>query len=376
MPNQKTVRFIDYQKQFRKIEADLMKVIHETLSAGDLMLRSQLADFERHLAEFVAVPAAIGVNSCTDGIFLTLKALGIGPEDEVITVSHTFVATVASIHHTGATPVLVDILEDGSMDPDAVARAITSRTKAIIPVHVNGYLCEMDRIMDIAESAGVVVVEDSAQALGASYLGKRGGAWGIAGTFSFYPAKQLGAFGDGGAVTTKNIELAEKLRLLRNHGRTPEGDISCYSYNSRLDNLQAAILDYKLKLLPSWVTERREIAEKYCSALGDIEQLTLPAAPSAETSRFCSFQNYELLAEDRDSLLSFLRSEGIEIILPWGGKAVHHFPKLSLGHFSSQLPRTNERFTKIMTLPMHNELTDEDTDYVIDRVRAFYHRDR
>ena len=366
------VRFINYQKQFQKIGDDIMSIVRETLEAGDVMMRSQLTDFESNIASFVGTPRAVGVNSCTDGLFLSLKGLGVGPDDEVITVSHTFIATVASIHHTGAKPILVDIAEDGAMDPVAFEKAITPKTKVVIPVHVNGYLCEMDKICQIAEANNITVLEDSAQALGAHFQGRYGGSWGIAGTFSFYPAKQLGAYGDGGAVTTQSEELAEKLMLLRNHGRTPEGDIDCYSFNSRLDNLHAAILDYKLKLLPQWVEERRRFAQMYYDGLRELSQLKLPTPPSKEADRYCSFQNFEFQAERRDELLSFLRGRGVEIILPWGGKAVHHFPKLGLGHFDAQLPETNSRFSSIMTVPLHNELEDGDIEYVISCVRDFY----
>ena len=234
----------------------MMSTIKTVLSQGDLMLRQQLKDFESNLASFVGTEYAVGTSNCTDALHLSLRASGISPGDEVITVSHTFVATAAAIHHAGATPVLVDIGDDHNMNMDLVEAAITPRTKAIIPVHLNGRLCDMEKLMALAEKHGLVVIEDSAQALGATFNGKRGGSFGLAGCFSFYPAKMLGAFGDGGAMTTNSKEMADKVRSLRDHGRSTSGEVTGWSFNCRLDNLQAALLDIKLKHLSTWILHR------------------------------------------------------------------------------------------------------------------------
>src|SRR5690348_5923100 len=194
-----------------------MSTMKSVLTAGDLIMRHQLDDFEHNLASFVGTSDAIGVSNCTDGLRLILEAVGVGPGDEVITVSHTFMATMAVIHHVGATPVLVDVGDDHNMNVDLLDQAITPRTKAIMPVHLNGRLVPMDRVMEIARKHNLLVIEDTAQALGGSYMGVRGGAWGLAGAFSFYPAKLLGAYGDAGAVVTSDPELATKLRELRDH---------------------------------------------------------------------------------------------------------------------------------------------------------------
>src|SRR5437867_3112911 len=189
------VRFVNYPEQFRKMEREILGTVREVLSRGDLMLRGQLRDFEAHIATFVGTRFAIGVSNCTDGLHLALRAAGIGAEDEVITVAHSFVATAAAIHHAGASPVLVDIGDDHNIDVDGIASAITSRTRAIVPVHLNGRLCEMGRLMAIARERGLIVIEDSAQALGGAFEGRRGGSFGLAGCFSFYPAKRLRARG-------------------------------------------------------------------------------------------------------------------------------------------------------------------------------------
>lgn len=365
------VPFIDYPAQFKKMESEIMSTIRTILMRGDLMLRQQLKDFEANLADFVGTRYAVGTSNCTDALQLTLRAVGVGRGDEVITVSHTFVATAAAIHHAGAMPVLVDIGNDHNMNVDLVEAAITKRTKAIVPVHLNGRLCDMHRLMPLAEKYGLIVIEDSAQALGASFRGVKGGGFGLAGCFSFYPAKLLGAFGDAGAVVTSNKEVAEKLRLLRNHGRTQDGDIAGWSFNCRLDNLHAAILDLKLKRLPEWIGRRREIAGLYYSELGSISALRLPP-PCEGKDYYDSFQNFEMEARDRDLLVVHLQKKGIEIMIPWGGKGVHQFKSLGLSDLC--LPRTEQLLRDALMLPMHTELTDEQVGYVCETIREFYAR--
>jgi|SRR5437867_1930549 len=364
------VRFVDYPAQFSKMESEIMDTIRTVLSQGDLMLRQQLRHFESHFAAFVGTRYAMGTSNCTDALHLALRAAGIGPGDEVITVSHTFVATAAAIHHAGAAPVLVDIGDDHNMNVDLVESAITPRTKAIVPVHLNGRVCDMGRLMSMAEKHGLLVIEDSAQALGASFDGKRGGSFGVAGCFSFYPAKLLGAFGDAGAMTTNSKEIAEKVMAMRDHGRTNHGEVSGWSFNCRLDNLQAAVLDLKLKMLPKWIARRRELARYYHEQLSGLRQLRLPPSPATEGCSFDVFQNYEIEAQDRDRLVDHLKGKGVEILIPWGGKGVHQFKALGLSHF--HLPRTARLFQDVLMLPLHTELSDEQVEYVCQAVRDFY----
>jgi dTDP-4-amino-4,6-dideoxygalactose transaminase len=364
------VRFVDYPAQFKKMESEIMQCVHDVLAAGDLMLRQQLRDFEAHLAEYVGTKYAVGTSNCTDALHLCLRAAGIGSGDEVISVSHTFVATIAAIHHSGARPILVDIGDDHNIDVAAVERAITTRTRAIIPVHLNGRVSRMDALSELAKKHHLIIIEDSAQALGASFEGTRGGAFGVAGCFSFYPAKLLGAFGDAGAVTTNSEEMYEKLRQLRDHGRTSEGDIAGWSFNCRLDNLQAAILDLRLARLPEAIERRRQVASIYQQELSRISQVKLPPGPSVTGPHFDVFQNYELEALNRDGLVAKLRERGVEILIPWGGRAVHQFKRL--GFAGTHLPRTEEVFKNILMLPMHTELPDDDVRYVCRVVQEFY----
>ena len=364
------VRFVNYPEQFRKMEREILGTVREVLSRGDLMLRGQLRDFEAHIATFVGTRFAIGVSNCTDGLHLALRAAGIGAEDEVITVAHSFVATAAAIHHAGASPVLVDIGDDHNINVDGIASAITSRTRAIVPVHLNGRLCEMGRLMTIARERGLIVIEDSAQALGGAFEGRRGGSFGLAGCFSFYPAKLLGAFGDGGVVTTDDEELAAKLRSLRDHGRLPDGEISGWSFNCRLDNLQAALLDLKLARVPDWIERRRALAALYHDRLSGVPQLRPPPPPVTAGPFFDVFQNYEIEAVDRDRLVERLRARGVEILIPWGGRGIHQFKALGLTHH--HLPRTDQLFRGVLMLPLHAELEDRDVGYVSDVIREFY----
>lgn len=364
------VKFINYPAHFQSMESEVMGIVHEVLRGGDLILRKQTEEFEANLAAFCGTKHAVGVSNCTDALHLCYRAAGIGPGDEVITVSHTFAATVAGIVHAGATPVLVDVGDDHNMDPDKIEAAITPRTKTIVPVSLNGRACDLPRIINIADRHGLLVIEDSAQALGTVIQGKKAGAWGLAGCFSFYPAKILGAFGDAGAVVTDDGRFAEKIRLLRNHGRTSDGQIAHWSFNCRIDNLQAALLDFKLKRLPQWLERRRAIAGIYQQELRSVAQLRLPPPPEDGADRYDIFQNYELESENRDGLLAHLRSSGVEIILPWGGSGVHQFPALGLGHFS--LPRTEALFRKVIMLPMYPELTDDEARYVAGVVKQFH----
>ena len=364
------VPFVDYPSQYFAMETEITDTIRTVLSRGDLMLRQQLRDFEQNLADFVGTRYSIGTSTCTDAIHLSLRAANIGDGDEVITTAHTFVATGAAIHHTGATPVLVDIDDDHNINIDRVRDAITTKTRAIVPVHLNGRLCNMPDLMAIAEKHHLVVIEDSAQALGGSFHGTRGGAFGLAGCFSFYPAKMLGAYGDGGAVTTNDLTFATKLRSLRDHGRLPSGDIAGWSFNCRLDNLQAAILDLKLRRLPAWIERRRELASLYHEHLSTMKELRLPPPPTTQGPHFDVFQNYEIEAERRDDLVAYLQNHGIELLIPWGGKALNHFTALGLDHYS--VPRTDTIFRTLLLLPLHTELTDDQILYVCATIEQFY----
>jgi len=365
------VRFFDYPMQFKIHEKEYMKIIKDTLSKGEYILGEDLNRFEENLANFVGTKHAVGVGNCTDALLLSLYAAGIGLGDEVITISHTFVATVEVIKFLGAIPVFVDITDDHNMNVDLVEAAITQKTKAVVPVQLNGRICtKMDKLVDIAIKRNIILIEDSAQALGAQYKGKSAGTFGLSGCFSFYPAKLLGAFGDAGAIVTDNSEFADKVRMLRNHGRGKGTDINLWGLNCRMDNVHAAILDFKLKQLPDWIKMRREIATMYHNQLSSIKELKLPPPPAENGEHYDVFQNYEIEAERRDNLIAFLKENGIEVVVQWGGKAVHQFEALGLNHIS--LIRTEQLFRKALMLPMYTELKDEQVRYVISLIQEFY----
>jgi dTDP-4-amino-4,6-dideoxygalactose transaminase len=366
----RSIPFFNYQALFAAQEQELTQVMLDVCRRGAYIMQKDMVAFEKNLAEFMGVKHAFGVANGTDAIWLGLMAVGIGPGDEVILPSHTYIATAASVYFVGATPVLADIGPDHMLDPSSVEKLITAKTKAIMPVQVNGRTCDMDALQAIADKHGVMIVEDSAQGLGSKYKGKSAGTFGKFGTISFYPAKLLGCFGDGGAVVTNDDALAEKLALLRDHGRNAEGRVVAWGFNSRLDNLQAAILDFKLKDFPDDIARRRAIAARYQDRLGGLKELALPPAPDADPRYFDVYQNYELEADRRDELRAHLEQKGVRTIIQWAGTPVHQFGEL--GFQGVKLPVTDAFFKRCLMLPMNTTLSDEDVDYICEQIVTFY----
>lgn len=363
------VPFVNYPLQYRLNKKEIDKTIKGVLENGDLILRKDVLDFESSVAKFLGVKYGIGVNSCTDAMILSLKAAGIKKGDEVITVSHTFFATIEAIYHTGARPVLIDVKDDYLMDEDKIEKAITARTKAIIPVHLNGRMCNMEKLTRIAKKRGLIIIEDAAQALGAEFKGRKAGAWGLAGCFSFYPAKLLGAVGDGGLVVSGNKRASEQIRLLRHHCQKPKGEIACYGFTSRLDNLQAAILNVKFKYLPRWLKRRRQIAKIYHNGLSGIKELKLPPSPNFGSEHYDVYQNYVVRAQQRNRLFKYLKKSGVETLIK-DPIANHKQKKLGLSRFS--LPVSEKLAEEVLSLPMYPELSDSQIYYVIKCVKNFY----
>ena len=362
------VPFVDPREHYRRLKTEVDFAITDTLAKGDLVLRQQLRDFEQHLAEFVGTKYAVGVNSCYHALHFSLLAGGVGPGDEVITVAHTFVGTVSAIVHAGAKPVLVDVREDYNMDPSAFEAAITSRTKAVIPVHLNGRVCEMDRIMAVAQKHGLVVIEDAAQALGAAFAGKRAGSFGLAGCFSFYPFKALGGLGDGGAVTTDDPEVARFVTLVRFNGEDRQtGEFHHHGYTALLDNVQAAVLDVKLRHLPDWIKHRRTIANLYREGLEGSEGLWLPHFE--DDRHFDSYQNYVIRTECRDQLRQYLMEEGVETLVHWPKPIWEH---RGLHLENPGMAETENICREVISLPMSAETTPEQVEIATDSIRKFF----
>jgi len=362
------VRFVNYPRQYQTLKPEFDGVFEEVMAGGDFILRRHLEDFEKNIAAYVGTKHAIGVNTGTDALYLSAHALGFGPGDEVITVAHTFVATVGAIVQCGARPVLVDIKDDFNIDVDRIKKAITKKTRGIIPVHLNGHVCQMDRIMELAARHDLKVVEDAAQALGATFQGRKCGSFGDTGIFSFYPAKMLGTAGDGGIVCTNDDVLARKLRALRDNGRVDSVDvIECFGYCSRLDNLHAAFLNMKFKYFEKWVARRREIAEMYDKGLAGLPGL-IPH-PRSGSAVFDVYQNYVIRSDRRDELAVHLKASGIEVLVSWR-TPLHRQKALGLSHFS--LPMTERVSAEVLSLPMYPELRDNEVNMVIESVHNFY----
>ena len=364
------VPFFNYPALFKAQEKQIMDTLHNVLSRGAYILQRDLEEFEENIKELIGVKHVLGVADGTNALILALRAADIGPGDEVIMSSHTYIATAASAHFVGATPVLVECGADHMIDPEGVERAVTDKTRVIMPTQLNGRTCDMDALQAIADKYGLIIIEDAAQALSSMYKGKCAGTFGLAGTFSFYPAKVLGCFGDGGAVVTNDDEIAESVALLRDHGRNEEGEVVSWGTNSRLDNMHAAILNLKLRTFKKDMERRREIASMYGQALRDIGDLILPPAPDEDEKHYDVYQNYELESGHRDEMKSFLAERGVGTIIQWGGKAVHQFK--GLGFDNVRLPVVEKMTSRFLMLPMHTALTDEDVWYVCDCIKAFY----
>jgi dTDP-4-amino-4,6-dideoxygalactose transaminase len=367
------VPFFDWAGYYAERADEFARIMTQTAARGGFILQKDVDDFEAGLAEFIGVKHVIAVADGTNAILLGLRASGFKQGDEVIIPSHSFIAAAQSVHHAGGVNVPVELAEhDWLVDPAAIEAAITPRTRAIMPVHVNGRACQMDAIMDIANRHGLEVFEDSAQAAGAKVNGKGAGTIGRWGTYSFYPSKTLGCFGDAGALVTNDDEIAEKVRAMRNHGanreKTIELSVDIWGTNSRLDNIQAAILNYKLTYYAEAIARRREIAARYHEAFSALPQLRLPPAPE-NGPYFDIYQNYELCTERRDALRAHLSERGVGTIVQWGGFGIHQLKGLG---FTADLPKTDRFFKESLLLPMNHILTDTQVDHVIASVLAFF----
>lgn len=368
------VPFFNYGALFKAQEAEITAAVVDVMRRGAYILQRDLAEFEENLRGYLGVKYAYGVADGTNALIIALRAADIGAGDEVIVPSHTYVASAASIHFIGAVPVLAECRDDHLVDPDSIRQALTGRTKAIMPVQLNGRTADMDAIQLIADEHGLTIIEDAAQGLGSRFRGRFAGTFGLAGTFSLYPAKLLGCFGDGGAVVTNDNRIGERLGLLRDHGRNRDGEVVAWGTNSRLDNLQAAILNVKFRTFSQDLDRRRQLAGRYDRGLGDIPDLLLPPPPVTDGDHFDVFQNYEIEAERRDELKSHLEKDGIRTIVQFGGKALHQYPGLDLTGY--RLPRTELLYRRALLLPLNTSLADADVDWVIDSIRKFYGRSR
>jgi dTDP-4-amino-4,6-dideoxygalactose transaminase len=361
------VPFLDLQAQHAPLRAEIDAAIGEVLDSGAFAGGPFVARFEEEFAAFCGAPFAVGVGNGTDALWLSLLALGIGPGDEVITVPNTFMATAEAITYSGARPVFVDVDEQTfTLDPAQLERAITPRTRAIIPVHLFGQPADMDPILEIARARGLRVIEDACQAHGADYKGRRVGTLGDAGCFSFYPGKNLGAVGEAGAVVVKNADLREKLQVLREHGQPKKYHHRVIGWNARMDGIQAAVLRVKLKHLARWNTQRRAHARHYGELLGGLEGVLLPG--EASYARHV-YHLYPVRVPDRDAVLRYLGERGIAcgIHYPVPVHLQEAYSGLGLGQGS--FPVSEQCAGDFLSLPMYPELMPTQIDQVAATLR-------
>jgi dTDP-4-amino-4,6-dideoxygalactose transaminase len=368
------VKFVNPARNYQMIKDELDAAYFDVMSKGDLIDRGQLRQFEENLAAFVGTKYAVGLNSGYDALHMSLRAAGIGVGDEIIVPAHTFVATASAVVNVGAKPVLVDVGKDFNIDCDRIEEAITSRTKAIIPVHLSGYMADMVRIMEIAEKYNLVVIEDACQSLGSimedGISRKMAGSWGLTGCWSFYPFKILGGYGDGGAITTDDPDVALFARRMRYNGEDRDtGEYHGHGFTCLLDNLQAAFLDVKLRHLPAWIVRRKEIAARYRAALSDIPDMLLPHYDDPRRDHV--YQNYTVRAKQGNDFSEYLRKNGVEVLTQFR-KPYYRHEALKLE--DRGFPETEVLSREVCSLPMNVEITDNEIDYVISVVRAFYGR--
>jgi dTDP-4-amino-4,6-dideoxygalactose transaminase len=370
------IPFVDPAKNYLQIKDEIDAAYSEVMSKGDLIDRGQLRSFERNLARFVRTKYAVGLNSGYDALHFSLRAAGIGPGDEVIVPAHTFVATCSAVVNVGASPVLVDVGKDFNIDCAKIEEAITEMTRAIIPVHLSGYMADMEQVMGIATRHRLFVIEDACQSLGSSMWDnqsgsrKMAGSWGLTGCWSFYPFKTLGGYGDGGAITTDDPDVALFAKRMRYNGEDREsGEYYGHGFTCLLDNLQAAFLDVKLKYLPKWIERRKAIAEKYRAALSGLPDLLLPHYDDPRRDHV--YQNYTVRSNQGNAFSDFLKANGVEVMTQFR-KPYYRHEALKLE--DRGFPETEAISREVCSLPMNVEIRNEEVDYVIEVVRKFYER--
>ena len=365
------VPFFEYPRLWSDEKDQLLSIIDKVSSSGGFIMQRAVSDFESELASYAGSNYSVGVGNATDGMEIFLEAIGLNRGDEIIISSHTMLATASSVKVAGGVPVPVDIGIDNLISVQAIEDAITPNTVGIMPTQLNGRVCDMDAILAIAKKHKLFVVEDAAQALGARYKGQHAGTFGLASAISFFPAKVLGCFGDAGGVLVNDKDLYHQIFQLHDHGRDVDGEVRRWGRNSRLDNVQAAILSYKLKTYDKVIARRREIAQMYQERLGSLEQLQLPEAPSVISDNFDVYQNYELQADRRGDLKNYLNEKSIGTLIQWGGTAVHQFRQLG---FDQVLPNTERFFERCIMLPMNVFISDSDVDYICESISEFYRK--
>jgi dTDP-4-amino-4,6-dideoxygalactose transaminase len=365
--NKLTVPYTNLGDEFKVERSSYMDVFEKVLLSGRYILGPELSSLEEEFSKYCQSEYGIGVASGTDALLLVLRALQLQSTDEVITAPNSYIASASAIALAGATPRFADICHCGNMSPEAFKAAITPNTKAVIPVHLTGRPAEMNEIISIAQERNIFVIEDAAQAVGASLNGKKVGGWGDAACFSFHPLKNLRAFGDGGMIVTKHAWLKDKLRQERNQGLVTREQCDYWGFNSRLDELQAAFLRVQLRKLNEQTEKRRELAFRYNSLLRSYVEV-----PEESAGEYCVFQTYVIKADHRNDLKKYLNDQGVEALIHYP-VPIHMQPAAKyLGYSESDFPNTMKHVSQILSLPLYPNMTLSQQDYVVEKIKIFY----
>lgn len=363
------VQFVDLKAQYQPLREEMHAALEEVMANASFVLGDAVTQFEREFADYCGTAHCVGVASGADALHLALRALGVGPGDEVITAANTFIATVNAIALAGATPVLVDTeAPHYTLDPALVEAAITPRTKAVMPVHLYGHTADMDRLLETAKRHNLLVVEDAAQAHGALYRGRRAGSMGVCGCFSFYPGKNLGSYGEGGAVTTDDAGLAESLRMYRNCGQSEKYVHPVVGFNSRLHSMQAAVLRVKLRHLDGWNEKRRQFAAMYGELLAGIPDLALPETAEGVVP---VWHLYVVRHPKRDALMAHLNGRGVYCGIHYPVPIHQQAPYRNERTVPEGAPLTTAWAPQLLSLPMHPDLDEAQVAHVAAAVREF-----
>ena len=361
------VPYTDFQMQNAAVRDELRGAFDEVLDSGHYIQGPNVTNFEREFAEYCESPHATGLANGTCSLHLVLRAMGVGPGDEVITAPNSFFASAAAIALVGAKVVFADVNADANIDPDAIEAAVTDRTKVIMPVHLTGRPVDMVRIQEISDRHGLQILEDAAQAVGSEFRGQKVGSWGTAASFSLHPLKSLHAFGDSGILTAQNEELIESVAMRKNHGLIDRGTCAVWSFNCRLDEVQAALLRVQLRNLDNKIAERRRLAQRYNEMLID-----LVVIPEERDGELHTYQTYMIQAEARDALQVHLRANGVE--------AITHYPTplhlqpaaVDLGYKLGSFPVTEQLSHRVLSLPLFPGMTASQQDITVDAITSFY----
>ena len=363
-----SISYVNLQAQWAHEKDDLLPIIEQVLASGQYIGGSTVETFEQSAAEFCGVRHCVALNSGTDALVCGLAAMGIRPGDEVITPPNSFVASTAAITHLGAKPVFVDVLPDQNIDPTKIAAAITAKTKAIMPVHLTGRMARMDQIKSIADAHKLLIIEDAAQAIGSMYDKIPSGKWGRIGCFSTHPLKNLNACGDGGFLVTDDDDIAQKIRVMRNHGLIDRNTVQRFGYVTRMDAVQAAILTYRLANLNNVTQKRRANAAQYRQTLNRNGVFI----PDEISSEFNTYHTFVIQVDNRDGLRQFLMDAGVETSIHYP-VPIHLQPAArSLGHAKGDFPETERQAERILTLPVNQYLSSAEIEKVANLVNKFY----